>query len=159
MNEYQMAIIIGGGITALFIVAYLLCWVCQWAWAWVDDGKASDKNWIAKKVRFSRWKYPVYLGDNREKPFGYAKDKKHEGKSVSGLDSGVDYHCTHNVYGGYFSAALLSFLLPASVLIAAKFYAVTLIILVVMLIAYLARMVIRNQKMFDEHVKDKKAHR
>jgi type IV secretory pathway TrbD component len=46
----------------------------------------------------------------------------------------------------------------AMVFVAVKFYAVTLSILLLMLISYLARMAIRHRKLFDKHVVDKEAH-
>lgn len=171
MNEYQIAMWIGGAIFAFCILAYIFCWIIQWAWAWVDDKEASNKNWLSSKFEgASKWKYPVHneygVGleaaiKNNHAPFGYAKDKKHNNGKVGGLMEGVDYVYSHDVrcIGGFFMLAVIAFALPITLLCALKVYPLTLAVLIITLIAYLARFARRNKKMFDDHTKDKDAHK
>lgn len=168
MNEYQIAVVCGIGLGLCWLLAYLLCWLGQWAWAWVDDSEISLENWLAKRVNFSKWKYPVHndygealkrAAKNGKKPFGWAKEKKHEHKSVGELKHGKEYVYSHERVPGILSLILLSMALPMFVLIAFKLYSVALIILTLMVIAWVARFSRRHKKLFDKHITDKEAHK
>lgn len=168
MNEYQMAFGLGASAFCFVGVAYILCYVCQWVWSWVDDGEMSSVNWLCEKTRLTKWKYPVYNAhgdclrrkrDRGDKPFGYAKDKKNKNKGVSGLIEGKDY-----VYSFNLSTTCLPFMfsllaLPMAALIAFKLYPVTLFIGTSIAVAYLSRFARRSKKLFDKHVTDKDAHK
>jgi len=168
MNEYEIAFYCGLGLSAFCIIAYVLSWVVQWAWAWIDDGKASKKNWIASKTIFSKWKYPVHndYGDALERKaktnadgWGYAKDKKHTHKSVHNLKHGIDYLYDWQISGRYFWLVLGMIPLPVVAVLMYDVYPITLTIGVLIVLAYLARFSRRHKKIFDEHVKDKGAHK
>lgn len=169
MNEYQVAGWACAGVAAMWLIATGLSILCQAVWAWIDDGKASTGIWLWKKINFSKWKYPVYNeGDRflREKvaaglsPFGYAKDKKFDGGSCHNLKEGKDYiydwEFVH--WGGPCSIILLTSALPFILLCAYKAYAVTLFILAIILVAYVARFARRQSKLFKKHVLRKDAH-
>ena len=168
MNEYQIAIAAGVTLFACIIMAYILCWILQRAWAWVDDSKAKNVNWLISKTP-CKWKYPVYnasgenlkkLAENKEEIFGYAKDKKNHNKSVhDGLREGVDYVYTHNISATYLPFLFIAFILPIVALITFKFYPVTLFIVSIVSIAFLSRFALRSKKLFNKHIKDKDAHK
>lgn len=167
MNEYQIAIWCGVTIAALWLVAYILCWIGQWAWAWVDDDEIDSSNWLAGKIHFSKWKYPVYnnygIGleeavKENKKPFGYAKDKKHENKSIGKLTEGVDYKYSHSVGGGIITLSFLTSLLPILFVVSLHFYPIVLAVLILATIAWVARFSRRHKKLFDKHIQDKDAH-
>jgi hypothetical protein len=163
MNEYQIASIVGGVIAVGWFVAYVLCWLGQWAWAWVDDSEVGKRNWLASKINFSKWKYPVYLYsesfENGDKPHGYAKDKKYNNTKCGGLREGVDYKYGFNTYGGIISTTFITSLIPMFAVISFNLYPVTLAFLCVALIAWVARFSRRHKKLFDKHIVDKDAHK
>ncbi len=168
MNEYEIALSAGGVIFAFCISAYIFTWLIQWAWAWLDDAKVSESNWLEEKLRFTKWKYPLHnaFGDelkeaikSNRKPFAYAKDEKLKNKSVHGLVCDKDYKYTHNINSSIWLTTLVASLSPILFLFAFKVYPLTLAIITIVLIAFTARFARRNKKMFDSHVKDKDAHK
>lgn len=168
MNEYEIALFVGGCISIFCVTIYIFSWIAQWVWAWVDDDEIKELNWVSSKVNFSKWKYPVYNNygkglekdiKNKAAPFGYAKDKKLANSAVSNLIEGVDYKYSHNVYGGFWSLIFGLSLTPLIALCLFKVYPLTICALVLLLVLYLARFARRNKKMFDEHAKDKNAHK
>lgn len=167
MNEYQIAIFASGFIAAFLVVLYVLCWVGQWAWAWVDDSEIDNENILSKHMtlrRFSKWKYPVWNGrkTDSKKPFGYAKDESLNDSSVHNLREGVDYLYDWRfpvTLGGFISSTVIVSLMPIISLLAFKFYYVLIPILSLFLLAHLARFARRHKKIFDDHVKDKGAHK
>ena len=156
MNEYQIALIVSWCFGGVSIIAYLLSWCCQWAWAWVDDSKMDEENWLSSKVSISQWRYPVYKTTGELA--GYAKDKKHKGiKGVLSLTEGVDFIRPQYRCGYLFAGALFS-LAPFLSLVAFKVYPVAIASAMLVLIAFMGRFSRRHKKMFDEHTKDKAAH-
>jgi len=159
MNEYQIAAIAGCCIAALWIVAYVFSWSVQWGWSWIDDSKVGKRNWLANKLNYSKWKYPVYLYCEDE-VFGYAKDKKHDGqKGLCDLDHGVDYIYNHETGVFYWKIGFVVSLLPIASVIAFKIYPITLTCGVLIILAHVARFSRRHKKIFEDHVKDKNAHK
>jgi hypothetical protein len=132
----------------------------------VDDGEVGDKNWVLKKisVTITKWKYPVYCGG--PEIFGYAKDKKHDGRKVHdytlekhSLEHGEDYKYTHQVIGkGPIPVMLSSIVAPMLMVFVFEFYAVALFVLTLAIVANLARFARRHKKLFDKHLTDKDAH-
>ena len=185
MNEYEIAFTIGGCLAVLWIVAYILCWVGQWAWAWIDDSEAGKRSLFiklfdkTKAVPYSEWKYPVYnkgpkelakaVDDGTVKSFdifGYAKDAKLENTSVHKIEEGIDYIYDSSLRRKQDKspdshapiALLISALTPIGSVLIFKVYPIALSVAVLCAVAYLARFTRRNKKMFDEHTKDKNAH-
>jgi len=170
MNEYEISFFIGGCILIVGIMLYVLSWVIQWAWAWVDDTKASDENWISSKCKSSKWKYPVYnaFGEGlasaikeNAKPFGFAKDKANKNKAVTNLKEGVDYVYSHSDLASsrYCLYVFISMLSPIVAVLSFKVYNIVMALMIIVMVAYLARFAKRSKKLFDKHVKDKGAHK
>ena len=168
MNEYEIAFVFSAVILAACVSAYVFSWVVQWGWCWVDDSKMGKKNWLAGKLTFTKWIYPVYNahgGDleravkSSEEPLGYAKNKEHENKGVYGLEEGKDYKYSNSINSSIWLAALLFSLAPLVLLFSFKVYPLTLASITIVLIAYTVRFARRNKKMFDLHVTDKGAHK
>jgi hypothetical protein len=137
MNEYQIASIVSGFIAISWILAYLLCWAGQWAWAWVDDSKVGQRNLIVKYLANKNG-----FDDYDSSCFDYRGAQK-------GLSDG---------FGSFIRAYLFTVMLPFILVITINFYPVTLAFLCVALIAWVARFSRRHKKLFDKHVVDKDAH-
>ena len=170
MNEYEIAFYCGIGLSAFCIIAYVFSWIVQWTWTWVDDGKAPETNWLVDKTAFSKWKYPVHndygeelerkaKADSKCNAFGYSKEKENNHKSVHELRHGEDYLYTHQLSSMYSWIVLGAIPLPMIVIFLYDVYPVTLTIGVLIVLAHLARFSRRHKKIFDEHVKDKSAHK
>ena len=168
MNEYQIAIIVGGGVLLAWLCAYLFSWVVQLAWAFIDDNKASKRNWLETKVNFSKYKYPVYnewrdeglekaIADGEE-PHKYSKNKADKNKKARDVDSD---NCKYgfNRAGGIFTVSALSSLVPLVAVFSFNFYPVALFIVTLLSVIYITRMIVRGKKLFNKHVADKDAHK
>jgi len=138
MNEYEMAFIGGGVIAAMWIVVYLLCWCCQWAWAWMDDSKVYKANLI------------VYF---LAKKWGFKDD-----------DTDCVYF-SHPALEGYGEGALPFFVslwltasIPFFLVLTFNFSVIALIVVSLVGSAYLTRVVLRQKKLLDKHMADKEAH-
>lgn len=141
-NAYQIAIGSGLIILAGWIVAYLLCWIGQWAWAWVDDSKAGDNNVLISKIL--------------TKVFGleYKKDRFNDMEWHSKSGSRVFE------YGLYVCMFwVLTSLIPLAIVLCIKFYYVALSLFSLCCLMFLSRFARRHKKLFDKHVKDKEAHK
>ena len=139
MNEYEIAGVVSGSIAAIWILVYILCWVGQWAWAWVDDAKVHKGNLI---VGFLAKKY------------GFVDDG----------DKELYYH--HPVIGGHgegfipFVGTLgVTSLIPVCLVVTFNFYPIVLSVLLFFVFAMLARFSRRHKKLFDKHIEDKDAHK
>jgi len=138
MNEYQIAGLSFAGIIALWHLAYILCWFIQWSWSWVDDSKMGKVNTLVRKV--------AHLSgfEDYDGCWDY-KHKKSEGRSDG--------------FGPFYAITFGTGLLPIVLVVAIEFYPIALSIAVLILMAHLARFSRRHKKIFDEHVKDKSAHK
>jgi hypothetical protein len=157
------------------VAAYVLSWVAQWAWAWIDDSEVGDKNWLAEKISlvetpFAKWKYPVYNAAQKEldsnsnpdrKAFGFAKDPDLNNKSVYDLVEGRDYLYTWRtgVRANYVAIPIASSLSPVIIVVCVQFYPVALTVGSLFLMAHMARFGRRHKKLFDKHLTDKDAHK
>jgi len=137
MNEYKIAILCGGIIVIGWIVAYVLCWIGQWAWAWVDDSKVGQRNLIVKYLA-NKNGFDDYHGS----VFDYKGKKK-------GYSDGL---------WSFMRAFLFTVTLPFVLLMTIKLYPIALAILCMALVAWVARFSRRHKKLFDKHIVDKDAH-
>ena len=163
MNEYEIAATASACIVFLWVCAYVLSWLVQFVWCFVNDGEISDKNWLSSKVNFSRYRYRVYNDHITKKERGnnkttdshnrFSKNKEDEGCSIH-LNK-IDYKCDFQTYGGILTVGLLTALSPFMVIV----YPLTLSIIAFASIAFISRFAMRNKKMFDKHVGNKDAHK
>jgi len=138
MNEYEIAILCGVAIAALWVLAYVLCWAGQRAWAWVDDSEPDSVNLITKY-------FAIRAGYKYEGKFWKWRDPSGSGTDFIKLEH-------KDLIMAY------STLIPIFAVICFKFYAVFLVILVACGLAWVARFSRRHKKLFDKHIKDKDAH-
>lgn len=144
MNEYQIAALCGGAIAALWVLAYILCWVGQWAWAWVDDSEVGKVSllisWIAGVTGYE------YVIKSYSSSFVWKK----KGKRDSSADWG---------FVPFFNIALITSSVPMVVVLCFNLYQVAISILIAAMLAWVARFSRRHKKLFDKHVVDKDAHK
>ncbi len=134
---YESAAGIGVCIAALLFVAYILTWLGQWAYAWMDDSEPANYNLLIKKIAFMQ---------------GY-----------TGIDGDGDYvgHPKREWSMGcvpFLLAVLLSALLPMAVVLFLKFLFPALVALGFIAAAHLSRFCIRHKKLFNKHVANPNAH-
>jgi len=138
MNGYEMAFWCGVIIALVWLLAYFLCWACQWAWAWIDDSKVNKANLIVSSLaKFDGW------DDDGTNSMYYSK-------KGSGYEEGFTV---------FLKYSLGTSVLPVLSFICFDFYTVTLCALSLIAIARLARFSRRHKKLFDKHVKDPEAHK
>lgn len=169
-NLYQSAVVVGGCIFVLCILAYILAWFGNYAYAWLDDSKVGKKNLFGELLKKldpavdRKFKYGVYCylfkRDSDNGDYGkFSSNKEDEGKhfadcNQSNLMSSKSI-CRPNFI---FTTTIVS-LLPLAVIIILDFIVVSLCIAGFALSAHLARFCFRHKKLFDKHLTDKKAHK
>ena len=179
-NEYEIAFMLGCIFIGLLVLAYILSWACQWAWAWIDDKKEIDRNFVSRKLSIKKlvkgkntdYIYPVYAAydeDSLEKAirrndaYAYSNRKEDENKSTDGISSyKFDFDITrdHEVSESIeIYAFIVAGFFPMVALIMVKLYPLTLTLGTLSLVAALARFARRNHKIFIEHTKDLEAHK
>ena len=141
MNEYQIAGYAWIGIIIFWYLAYILSWVVQWAWAWIDDSEIGKNNALIKKIA-------SYMGyEETESRYSFnAYDHKSSGSSSDGV---WQFHLF----------VLITGIIPLTIVLSINFYPVALSLVTLTIIAHIARFSRRHKKIFDEHVKDKSAHK
>lgn len=145
MNAYCIAASAGVVIFAMWILAYILCWVGQWAWAWIDDSEVEGTNKLVKFLAMKVFGYGFFHA-GRYRRFTDSDDYYKECRATDGE-------------GPFFLSALLTALLPLAIVMAVDFYPVTIGIVTAIGLAMLARFSRRVKKQFDAHAKDKDAHK
>jgi len=139
MNEYQMALIGGVAIAAMWIVAYFLCWCCQWAWAWVDDEEVGNENLWVTFLAVKVWKLELRNS---------GADYPYYGSSWGSSD-GIEAYC---------GSLIISALAPVFFVWCFNFYVVVLFVLSLIFLMQLTRFARRQKKLFDKHVTNKEIH-
>lgn len=145
LNAYEIAIGSGVIILAGWLVAYILCWVGQWAWAWVDDSKAGENNLIVKLIleKIFEFKFEQNPGYKYVKDIAWVKGgKKSEYRELY-----------------VFKFCFMTASIPLFIVLTLDFYYVALTIASISLLAILARFARRHKKLFDKHIVDKEAHK
>jgi len=128
--------IIGSILAGSLLALYFLSWLVQWAWAWVDDSKMAERNKIIDFIMFNLCKFEKgkYLD-----LFPYEKN----GDIADG--SGV-----------FVILMTILFLTPPTIV---YLWELVLFAIGFILLANLVRFSRRHKKLFDEHLKDKSAHK
>lgn len=138
MDAYKIAIAVGIYLAALWVLAYILCWVGQWVWAWLDDSEVGKGNkivnYLSKKAGYT---------DRDCSTFRFYTPS-------GGISDGALPFVT--------CGALLS-AVPFVAVCAFSFYPITIGAATAIAVAFIARFALRNKKLFDKHVKNKDAHK
>ena len=156
MDEYKIAALMCLCILGLWVSAFILSWIIQHAWAWVDDSKKSERSWLAGKIPMiikTKWVHPIYYDADKRDFRGWAKkpSKGYDGR----LNHGEDFKFGCEVIPWQIYTVLITSLAPIAILLSIKFYPLAISIVTMTIIAYLARFSRRTKKAFDKHIVDK----
>jgi hypothetical protein len=138
---YAMAMGIGFLTFGGWMFLWLLVWIGQSCWAWVDDTEVAERN-----------KLVILLN----KLWGNTLHRR--------AASGGGYYLNKNddsVEGGsaFFKTVFITALIPIIIVAIVDFYTVALIALSAYALAHVTRFARRHKKLFDKHVDDKNAHK
>lgn len=141
-HEAITPFVVAGGLGVIlalgWIAANILGRIWSWCWAWIDDSEAPPVGPINKFMM-------GLMGFELKNSVFMYHHKDDEGRS--------DGHA------GFFIPLLILFLAPVLMTLSFFLYPLTLSIFGLYLTARLARFARRHKKLFDEHVKDQKAHK
>ena len=166
MNEYEIAGIIGCGLVAAWLLGLIISRFGAWCWAWVDESQVRSKDWWFEQTierMMPVLPSPEEFGWKRA-PHGsywrYYKGPSYSRKTAH-TDSIQGFANTETQDPSGYVATLLAVLLfsPTAVVIAFAFYPIAIAVVLAYTIAHLARYSRRHKKAFDEHTKDKEAHK
>ena len=120
-------------LVTIWVSLYPISWICWGAWGWVQDNERQEcHNRVAEWVLLRVW-------------------------GVSNKSYRRDEECY--LWGGFLGHIIILLLLTLILYLSITFYEVTLFIVSIVSIMHLTRFAIRHRKLFDEHVKDKEAHK
>ena len=131
--------IIGGILAVSLLAIYLLSWIAQWSWAWMDDAKTSERNKLMDFIMLDVRKF------KERKDVGYVSCFPYE--KGSEIADGM---------GTFLALMAILFFIPAIIV---YLWELVLFILCLILLANVVRFSRRHKKLFDEHLNDKKAHK
>jgi len=132
MNEYEIAFMCNLITPIVWVLAYFLCWGCQWVWAWMDDSEMDDNNAL---VKFIALRSGYEMNNSYSHPY-IKKGNKDDGVSP------------------FFGAAGCTMLMPWIII----FYAFGLFIVGVIGLAFITRLALRQNKILAKHINDKDLH-
>lgn len=136
MNEYEIAITVGVCLAAMWVLAYILCWIGQWAWAWINDSEVGKRNKmvevIALRVGYEIVDY-IYM---------YRKNLRD-----------TDGEAPFFICGAALSIS------PLAMVMAFSYYPVSIGVATAATLAFMARFALRHKKLFDKHIVSKGAHK
>lgn len=146
LNIYQQALVIGGLLCLIPIVAYVIGWLCYHVYAWLDDGKMPEETLVTKAI-VKLWGLSYRSTDEkRARILGHRY--RYGGKGDWQTDGCSPIFVTSVILG----------LLPIIIILILDFILAAAIVVGSITVAHLARMCFRHRKLFDKHIKDKDAH-
>lgn len=137
MNMFEIAAVVGCFLALLFVLCYILTWVGQWIWGYIDDSDCSSRNKLIEFIMTKLMSYEVY-------DVGWLY------RSGDKLSDGGE---------GFFLTFFTLLFLPILIVAAIKLYLVTIVLCVILGVVQLARFSRRLKKKFDIHTEDKSAHK
>ena len=147
MYEIKICFIIGAALAALYTASFIVCYFCQWVWAWVDDSKPEERCWLVVKVMAGLgYKYAPegeswrYYKIREKELWGYSYAKGSDGEMI------------------LLPLIALS-LAPITIYFMVIQYELTLILLLTLAVLFGSRGLRRLYKKVDKHVEDKDAHK
>lgn len=156
MNEVQIFgitnyfVITGIVLSGLWLGAYILSWIIQWAWSWVDESKVSPNNWVVSL-------FSIKLKDDWVRVDKYWKYHKYnkDGVKVEETDSSIDVGDSCSLAPPYM---LILPIIWFGVL-CLNFWYISMWFAMAITLAFILRMARRGQKLLTKHINDKEAHK
>lgn len=143
-------VITGVVLSGLWAGAYILSWLVQWAWAWVDEAEVANSNWIVSKTRPIVNEYSY-----KDQPDGWMNTDSHtcwrykkykDGAVIAKTDTNPCFY------------PWIIFLIWFSML-CLNFWYISMYFGLFFAIAFSTRMARRGQKVLAKHIADKDAHK
>jgi len=138
MNGYQIALIIGACAASTVFIAYVVSYLVQWIWSFIDESPMAHYNWFAHQL-CRLWGFTL------NRPAQAYTHTKPGGGSSDGE-------------GPCFISILFLFCAPTVIWASIQFYPIALTVGTTFGIVFLARFSRRMFKRLGKHEKDPKAH-
>jgi hypothetical protein len=139
-------------VAVLWVAALLAAEIWRHVWAWVDDQDELTENLIIHWLRkYSAYKYPIYH-DGKIK--SYVRDAEYVGMRWSAIPIEAD----GKPYVAVLNIILISSVSPMLLLLGYKFYHVALAIIILVIVARIARFTRRLNKKYTSHVNNEEVH-
>ena len=154
LSNYNPFLITGIVLSVLWAGAYVLSWIIQWAWAWVDESKVGSYNALIKKL------FPL---DIREYHNATCEERKngwftgYYGKEYTKFVDSDRVGYT-NIYPSGFKYLIILPLIWFSML-CLNFWWISMWFAMAFTLAFTMRMARRGQKLLKAHINDKDAHK
>lgn len=174
LTTYNPFVVTGTVLSIVWALAYVLSWVVQLSWAWVDEAKVGKDNWVAKRLELpSKIKDGWYrnTGDYYHYSYlyfkdGIVKDTAATGYGLTNLsDYGTEdidvknlprlkYRGRKNYKNYIFGLPLIWF-----AMLCLNFWWISMWFAMFFAVAFTMRMARRGQKILTAHINDKDAHK
>jgi len=145
IGNHNIFVSLGTLLSLIWAGAYILSWIVQWAWAWVDEGKVKGDNFLAKKIC-------------SELPKGWKKSRDlwlyRKYDESGGYIGGTDFYPISGILRTYFGILPLIWFS----MLCLNFWYISMWFGMVAALAFTMRMARRGQKLLSAHIADKEAH-
>ena len=138
MSKELLVAALGAGIflVCLLILAYIVCWGCQFLYAWINDSEPDQGNLLINYLA-RKWGY----ANNGPRIYRFTKGEELSDGSAP-----------------FLKTLTLLFFLPVNTLLAVTYYYVTISIVLAICLAFACRYNVRMYKKLKAHAKDLTAH-
>ena len=144
---YTPFVVTGVVLSGLWAGAYILSWIVQWSWSYVDEANINHKNWVANK--FNR---PLPNGWVRENRYWMYYQYDETGRQIAASDGEkLPILARLSTYFGVLPLIWLGVL-------CLNYWYISMWLALAYGIAVTARMTRRGQKTLVKHINDVKAH-
>ena len=152
----KLVLLSGVGLTALWAAAYIVSWIVQAIWSWVDETTISERNFVAALFD------PAIPKDGWARIGGYYEYHKYEDGLLVAHDTtcpeGTIVDCRHIITSDISNyIVILPFIWIAALCV--YFWYISVWVALAACVAYVARMARRGQKLLTAHIEDKVAHK
>lgn len=158
ITTYNPFVITGVILSIIWAGAYILSWLVQWSWAWVDETKASKYNWVVQRFKYKTDPLPENGWAYVDEYYKYHLYK--DGERVDRADSLASTcdNVSMCVTGNYSKYPFFLPLIWLSVLFL-NFWSISMWFAMAFGLAFIMRMARRGQKLLTSHINDKNAHK
>lgn len=153
LTTYNPFVVTGTVLSIVWALAYVLSWVVQLSWAWVDEAKVGSSNWVASKFIRDELKEGWVRTDGAWKYKKYAKESKF-GTTHGYIDCTDFDFIAHRGFPYILIPPLIWF-----AMLCLNFWWISMWFAMFFAVAFTMRMARRGQKILTAHINDKDAHK